>query len=225
MVGSPKSKEKTKDGTSLLTSVSGLPTSALFFNQQKTTNMNSMYLGIGIGVLVILLVIMYNSLISKRNQVENAFGSIDVMLKKRLDLIPNLVAAVKTYMKHESETLTKLTELRAKAISGNLSTDEKIGLNNQLNKAIGGLMVAVENYPDLKASSNFLQLQGSINEVEEQLSAARRSFNASVTDYNNKVEMFPTNLLAGMMGFKRKPVFEIPEAERKNVNVETLFTS
>ena len=178
-----------------------------------------------IGVVLIILVLMYNSLVGKKNQVENAFSSIDAMLKKRYDLIPNLIATVKTYMQHEKDTFTKITELRTKATSGDISNDEKIAINNQLTKAIGGIMVAVENYPDLKASSNFLQLQGSFNEIEEQLSASRRAFNSSVTDYNNAVEMFPTNLLAGMIGYKRKQVFEIPEAERQNVNAAQLFKS
>lgn len=178
-----------------------------------------------IGVVLIIVVLMYNSLVGKKNQVENAFGSIDAMLKKRYDLIPNLIATVKTYMQHEKDTLTKITELRTKAMSGDISNDEKVTINNQLNKAIGGIMVAVENYPDLKASSNFLQLQSSFNEIEEQLSASRRAFNSSVTDYNNAVEMFPTNLLAGMIGYKRKQVFEIPETERQNINAAQLFKS
>lgn len=178
-----------------------------------------------IGVILIIVVLMYNSLVGKKNQMENAFGSIDAMLKKRYDLVPNLIATVKTYMQHEKDTLTKITELRTKAMSGDISNDEKVAINNQLTKAIGGIMVAVENYPDLKASNNFLQLQASFNEIEEQLSASRRAFNSSVTDYNNAVEMFPTNLLAGMIGYKRKQVFEIPEAERQNVNAAQLFKS
>lgn len=178
----------------------------------------------GIAVVVVLaVVIIYNSLISKKNQVENVFGSIDAILKKRYDLIPNLVSTVKTYMQHERGTLTELTELRAKAISGGLTSDEKVDLDNKVMKSLGGIMVAVENYPDLKANQNFLQLQGSLNEVEEQISAARRAYNASVTDYNNAVEMFPTNVFASMMSYQRKKVFEIPEDQRQNVNVKGLF--
>lgn len=186
--------------------------------------MNPMLIGLIAGAAVlIILALMYNSLVGKKNQVDNAFGSIDAMLKKRYDLIPNLIATVKTYMQHEKDTLTKITELRSKAMSGNLSNDDKVALNNQLTKAIGGIMVAVESYPDLKANQNFLQLQGSFNEIEEQLSAARRAYNASVTDYNNGVEMFPTNLLAGIIGYKRRQVFEIPEVERQNVSAADLF--
>lgn len=174
-------------------------------------------------VPLLALVLMYNSLIGKRNQAENAFASIDAILKKRYDLIPNLVAAVKQYMKHEAGTLTALTELRAKATSGRLSSDEKVDLNNRLGQALGNIMVAVENYPDLKASENFQQLQRSLNEVEEQLSAARRSFNASVTDLNNAVEMFPTSLVARLSGIGRQRLFEVTAAERTAPDVSSLF--
>ena len=168
---------------------------------------------------------MYNSLVDKKNQVENAFGGMDVQLKKRYDMIPNLISSVKTYMKHESDTLTEITELRTKALAGGLSNDDKVNLDNKITSKLGGIMVAVENYPDLKASDNFIQLQRSLNEVEEQISASRRSYNAAVTDYNNGVEMLPTNLIAGVMNFKRKNVFEIPDVERENVDVENLFNN
>lgn len=176
-----------------------------------------------LGVLVVIPVFLYNSLVGKKNQVQNVFASIDALLKKRYDLIPNLIATVKTYMQHEKGTLTEITEMRAKAVSGALSDDQKVNLDNKITKALGGIMVAVENYPDLKANQNFLQLQGTLNEIEEQISAARRAYNASVTDYNNAVEMFPTNMVASMMNYKRKQVFEIAEKERKNVNVKDLF--
>jgi len=181
---------------------------------------------IPIGLVVVVLVVvfaMYNSLVGKKNSVENAFASIDTILKKRYDLIPNLVAAVKQYMEHERGLLENVTELRAKALSGGISSDEAITLNNEINKAMGGIMVAVENYPDLKANQNFMDLQRSLNEVEEQLSAARRAFNAAVTDFNNAVEMFPSNIMAGMMNYKRRQLFVIPEAERENPDVKSLF--
>jgi LemA protein len=181
---------------------------------------------IALGIVVVLLFLfflLYNSLINKKNQVENAFAGIDTLLKKRYDLIPNLVATVKQYMQHEAGVLTEVTELRSKALSGGLSSDEAVDLNNKIGRALGGIMVAVENYPDLKASENFQQLQRSLNEVEEQISAARRAFNAAVTDFNNAVEMFPTNLLASMMNYRRRQLFEIPEKERQNVNVGNLF--
>jgi len=180
-------------------------------------------LAVVVVVPILFLIIMYNSLIGKKNQVNNSFASIDVLLKKRYDLIPNLVASVKNYMKHEKNTLTEITELRAQAVSGNMSPDQQVDLNNKISRALSGIMVAVENYPDLKANQNFLQLQGSMNEVEEQISAARRAYNAAVTDYNNAVEMFPTNIIASMMGYKLKTLFEIVEAERENINVNNLF--
>ncbi|MCX5705506.1 MAG: LemA family protein [Candidatus Omnitrophica bacterium] len=182
---------------------------------------------IGLGVLAVVLVLVYlafyNTMISKKNQVTNVFATIDALLKKRFDLIPNLISSCQTYMNYEKGTLTQITELRTKAISGNLSDDQKVDLENQMTKLLGGIKIAFENYPDLKASQNFLQLQAALNEVEEQISAARRAYNASVTDYNNAVEMFPTNMIASSMGLAQKKVFEVPEEERKNVNVGELF--
>lgn len=177
------------------------------------------------GVLLLWLAISYNSLVSRRNSASKAFASIDAMAKKRYDLIPNLVAAVQQYMKHEKETLTQITEMRARATSGNISDEEKIDLDQKITRAVSGIMVAVENYPDLKASSNFIQLQGSLNEVEEQLSAARRFYNAAVTDLNNAIQMFPTNMVASMFGFRTRELFEISDRERQNVDVKSLFTS
>lgn len=177
-------------------------------------------------VLVIIAFVffaIYNSMVGKKNQVEYAFASIDTLLKKRYDLIPNLVATVKQYAKHESETLINITQLRAKALSSGASADEKVQLNNQISRALSGIQIAVEAYPDLKANDNFIQLQKSLNEIEEQISAARRAFNSSVTDYNNAIEMVPTNVVAKMMNYQRRALFEIPETERQNVNVGNLF--
>lgn len=174
-------------------------------------------------VVIIFPLMIYNALIRRKNQVENTFASLDALLKKRYDLIPNLIATVKNYMEFEKDTLTKITELRTKAISSNLTTEEKVELNNEITHAIGKVQVAVENYPDLKSSQNFLQLQASLNEVEEQISAGRRAYNAIVTQYNNAVEMFPSNIMAKLMGFKRRGVFVINEQERQNVDVKNLF--
>ena len=177
-----------------------------------------------IGALLLLIIIgLYNSLVRKKNDVENAFASIDVMLKKRYDLIPNLIETVKGYMQHEKSLLTELTALRTKALSGEISSDDRVMLENKIAKGMSGLMVAVENYPDLKASQNFLQLQGTWNEVEEQISASRRAFNAMVTTFNNSVETFPSNIMAGIMSYKRRTLFEIPDTERQNVNAKELF--
>lgn len=185
-----------------------------------------MWAAIIIGVVVILVVVfIYNSLIAKKNQVTNVFGTIDALLKKRYDLLPKLISTVKAYMEHEKSLLTEITEMRAKAVSGRLSDDEQVDLDNKLSKMLGGIMVAVENYPDLKANQNFLQLQRAMNEIEEQISAARRAYNAAVTAYNNAVEMFPTNVAASMMRYKLKKVFEISEEQREDVDAEKLFKS
>ena len=179
---------------------------------------------IGAVVVAVVLMLIYNSLVGKKNQVENAMAGMDVQLKKRYDLIPNLVAAVREYMKHEAGVLTEVTKLRSQLMAQNINTDARTGLENQLTQALRNVMVSVERYPELKASTNFLQLQTSLNEIEEQLSAARRFFNSAVTDFNNAVEMFPTSLLAGMMNYRKRGLFEIPENERKNVNVKELFS-
>lgn len=176
-------------------------------------------------VLAIIIIALYNLLIARKNNVENAFGTIDAMLKKRYDLIPNLVETVKQYMTHERETLNEITKLRSEALRDDLSDNEKVEVENKMSHLMGNLMVAVEQYPDLKASQNFDQLQRSWNEVEEQLAAARRTYNSTVTQYNNTVEMFPTNVMARMMNYERKAVLTIPEAERENVSARELFNS
>ncbi|MGZ8214835.1 MAG: LemA family protein, partial [Methylosarcina sp.] len=161
--------------------------------------------------------------IAKKNAIGNAYGTIDAMLKKRYDLLPNLLETVKQYMNYERDTLTQVIELRGKAVSPNIPSDQKIQLENQINTAMRGIMVQVENYPELKANQNFLQLQGAWNEIEEQISAARRTYNAAVNSYNNACEQFPTNVMAGLMNFQLKTYIEIPEEERKNISAKDLF--
>jgi len=178
-----------------------------------------------IGVLGLILVFMYNTLISRKNQVENIFGSVDAVLKKRFDLIPNLVSSVQQYMGHEKELLEKITKWRSQAMKSGISDETKIELDQKMSGALGSIMVAVENYPDLKANQNIMHLQRTLTEVEAQISAARRAYNQAVTDYNNAIEMFPTNIMANMMRFSRKAVFETAEHERQNVNVKELFKS
>ena len=180
--------------------------------------------GIAIGVLLLMFIGLYNGLVRKRNQVENAFASIDTMLKKRHDLIPNLVSTVKQYMTHERETLEKITELRAKAVAGNTSSDQRVALENEISGALQGIMVAVENYPDLKSNTNFQDLQASLNVTEDEIAASRRFFNSAVTTYNNAIETFPGSMVAGMFSFTRKAVFVIPEVERANPNVKDLWS-
>jgi Uncharacterized conserved protein len=182
-----------------------------------------LFVGILLVAVVIFVIAVYNGLIGRRNRVDQAYASIDVMLKKRHDLIPNLVASVEQYMTHERELLTELTELRTRAITGDLPPAQRVENEQALGNALGRLIVSAENYPELKANQNFLQLQASLNEVEEQLSAARRAYNAAVTDYNNAIQMIPGSLFAGPMGFTPRPLFEASAAERANVNVRELF--
>jgi len=175
-------------------------------------------------VLFILIpVIIFNTLIARKNLVLSVFSTIDVLLKKRYDLVPNLVAAVKGYMQHERTLLAEITEARAKALSPTLSDDQMVQLDSILTKALARLMVVVENYPNLKAVDSFMHLQRTLTELEEQISAARRAYNAAVTDYNNAVEMFPTNIFASMMSYKRRPFFVIHEKERQNVDLADRF--
>ena len=177
-----------------------------------------------VGVVLLVLVLMYNALVGKKNQVENIFGSVDAVLKKRYDLIPNLVSSVQQYMAHEKSLLNNITELRSRAMKPGLSDHEKITLDKEITSTLGSIMVAVENYPDLKANENIMHLQRTLHEVEAQISAARRAYNQAVTDYNNAIEMIPTNFMASMMNYRRKEVFAIPETERQNVNVNDLFS-
>jgi LemA protein len=176
-----------------------------------------------VGILVVALILIYNNLVGKKNQVANAFSSIDVLLKKRFDLIPNLTEMVKRYMKHEADVLTQVTDMRTKATSGQMTDAEAVALDKTVTSALGHIMVAVENYPDLKASENFLNLQASLNEVEEQISAARRAYNASVKDYNNALEMFPSNLVAGLMRYQPNVFFEIDAQQAQPVDVGRIF--
>lgn len=168
-------------------------------------------------VVVVLLVVwgvsIYNNLVRLRNNRENAFANIDVQLKQRHDLIPQLVATVKGYAAHEKEVLMRVTEARSAAM-GATSINDKIQAENALSSALAGLKVSLEAYPDLKANQNFLQLQGEISDVENKLAATRRFFNSATRELNNAVQTFPSNILAGMFGFGKEPMFEIPQAER-----------
>jgi len=168
-------------------------------------------------------IFFYNSLIGKKNQVTNAFSAIDVMLKKRFDLIPNLVEVVKQYTTYEQGTLTKIVELRSKAGVPNISNAEKADLDAQLSSNVRGLMVNVENYPHLKANTNFINLQTTWTESEEQIAAARRAYNAAVTDYNNSIMMFPGSLFAGILNFHPIAVLETAAEERKNISAKERF--
>jgi LemA protein len=164
-------------------------------------------------ILVFFVIGLYNRLVKLRNNRENAFADIDVQLKQRLDLIPQLVESVKGYMKHESTVLTDITNARASALKAT-NVNEKIAADNQLSGALRGLNVAVEAYPNLKASQNFMQLQEEISDIENKLAAARRFFNSATKELNNAVQVFPSNILAGMFGFQREPMFDLGADQR-----------
>ena len=181
------------------------------------------YFTIGVISLIFLTIIsLYNNLVRKKNETENAFGSVDAMLKKRYDLIPNLVETVKKYMVHEAGLLQEITNIRS-GLTNDIPDDKKVEIHNDLTSKLNNVILQVENYPDLKASRNFLNLQGALNDVEEQISAARRFYNDAVTKYNNAVQVFPSNIIASVSGFHRKEVLVIDEIERKNVDIKKLF--
>jgi LemA protein len=161
-------------------------------------------------VIGLFLVSAYNRLVRLRNNRENAFADIDVQLRQRHDLIPQLVEAVKGYMKHEKDLLTDVTEARARAMGAG-TVNEKIAAESQLTSALGGIKVAVEAYPDLKANQNFLNLQEEISDVENKLAAVRRFFNSATKELNVVVESFPSNIVAGMFSFKKEPMFDLGE--------------
>lgn len=173
--------------------------------------MRPSYLIIGAIILVVIYIVsVYNRLVSLRNRRENAFADIDVQLKQRHDLIPQLVNAVKGYMKHEEGVLTKVTEARSRAM-GATTIDGKIAAEAELTQALRGLSIQVEAYPDLKASQNFMQLQEEISDVENKLASVRRFFNSATKELNVAIEKFPNNIFAGMFGFTRQQMFDLGE--------------
>lgn len=172
--------------------------------------------------IVIIVVIgfyavsLYNGLVKLRNQVKNAWSQIDVQLKRRHDLIPNLIETVKGYMKHEKETLENITEARSRAMGAD-SVADKAKAETELNGAMSKFFVVVENYPDLKANQNFLSLQEELTSTENKISFSRQNYNDQVLFYNNKIQMFPSNIVAGMFGFKEEVFFEIEEPKEREV--------
>src|SRR5918999_3512886 len=173
---------------------------------------------VGFVAIVILGIAGYNGLIRRRNRVEQAFSTIDVQLTQRYDLIPKLVETVKQYMGHERSLLEEITRLRTRAMESRTPA-AKMQADNELTQALGRLNVTVENYPQLRASENFVQLQRSLNEVEEQVAAARRAYNGAVLDYNNAVQTFPSSLMAGSMGFGTRQMFVAEEKKRGDVDM------
>ena len=169
-----------------------------------------------VAVAVLFVISMYNSLIQLRNRVKNAWSQIDVQLKRRHDLIPNLIETVKGYMTHEREIMENITKYRSQAMDAK-SVGDKAQAEGLLSGALGQLRVQVENYPDLKANQNFLALQEELTSTENKISFARQSYNDQVLFYNNKIQMFPSNIIAGMFKFNEEEFFEVEDEKEKAV--------
>jgi LemA protein len=168
---------------------------------------------VAVVIIALILISMYNNLVKLRNNRENAFANIDVQLKQRYDLVPQLVNTVKGYASHERELLEKVTAARSACMNAT-SINDRVQADNALGAALSGLRVAVEAYPDLKANQNFLQLQNELSDIENKLASVRRFFNSATKELNNAVQSFPSNIIAGMFGFKKEPMFEIPASDR-----------
>ncbi len=170
-------------------------------------------------VIIVWFIAVYNGLIRLKNRVDEGWSDIDVQLKRRYDLIPNLVETIKGYASHEKELFENVTKARTSAMNAG-SIEDKAQANNMLSQTLKSLFAVSENYPDLKASANFLKLQDELSDTENKIQAARRFYNGLVRDFNTKVQVFPTNMIASSLGFKSRDFFEIEEAEKENVEVK-----
>lgn len=170
-------------------------------------------------LIALFIISTYNGLVVKRNRVRNAWAQIDVQLKKRFDLIPNLVETVKGYAKHEAGTLEAVVKARNQYISAG-KPEEMMKANTDMTGALSRLFALAESYPDLKANTNFIELQGELGQVEEKIAYARQFYNDTVLMYNNAIQVVPSNIVASLFGFKEEPYFKADEAERQNVKVE-----
>lgn len=180
-------------------------------------------LAIVVVIAVVMCVSYYNGFIIRRNAVNQAYSTIDVVLLQRSDLVPNLVATVERYMKHEAETFTRITALRARAMDKSANLEDRVAADSEINRLIGNIMLQVENYPELKADKHFQDLFSSLEMLEGQIAASRRTFNAAVTGYNNSIQMFPGNLFAGIFGFKARELLQATSEQRENPSVKKLF--
>ncbi|MGC6423273.1 MAG: LemA family protein [Flavobacteriaceae bacterium] len=181
-----------------------------------------LYLTIFISLVLVLIIRAYNSLIKLRNDVKKTFASVDVQLKRKIDLIPNLVKMVKGYIKHEKELLTSLTEARTSIMKASAQQDLSAMAKgeNSLKETLKSILAVSENYPDLKANQNFLELQEALEETEDQIAAARRIYNESVNVYNTKTEVFPTVIIASLFRFSKKDFFELSERGKENLSID-----
>lgn len=183
-------------------------------------------LAIFVGILTIPPYIMYTSVIKARNKTQEAFSSIDVQLKKRYDLIPNVLKTANKFMEHEKGLFEEITKLRGQAmgVSSDLSqTGKKFELDKQINAKLGQIMVAMENYPQLKSDQTMIQAMQALQDTEEHIAAARRFYNSAVLELNNKTDIFPTSIIASMCGIRRLEFFETNEAEKKSINISDYF--
>ena len=171
-----------------------------------------------IALLVVYVLVTYNGFVRMKNRVDELFSTMDVYLKKRWDLIPNIVEKVKGYAKYEKSTLSEIIKLRNSAYD-NMSSDEKIKTNQQLSKGTTKIMALAEQYPDLKANKNFKDLSTQLTKIEDEIVNSRKYYNGTVREFNDKVQMFPSNIVANIFGYKAKTMFEANEEERKNVKV------
>ena len=176
-------------------------------------NMTGIIVIVAVVIIALILISMYNNLVKLRNNRENAFANIDVQLKQRYDLVPQLVSTVKGYATHERELLEKVTAARSACLNAT-SINDRVQADNALGAALSGLRVAVEAYPELKANQNFLQLQNELSDIENKLASVRRFFNSATKELNTAVQSFPSNIIAGMFGFKKEPMFEISANDR-----------
>lgn len=179
-----------------------------------------LYIILAITILILIYgFATYNNFVKLSNQVKEAFSTMDVYLKKRWDLIPNIVEVVKEYAKHEKDTLKEIIELRNNAYN-NMSNSERVDANTKLSNGLNKLMAIAENYPDLKSNENYRDLSNQLSKVEEDIANSRKYYNGAVRVYNNKIQMFPSNLIASMTGYKEQKMFEISNNEKENVKVE-----
>jgi len=174
---------------------------------------------ITLGVVILGIIVIYNSLIRLRNIADTSWAQIDVQLKRRADLIPNLINTVKGYMKHEKQTLTELTKARTDIMKGK-DVNKRLAASDQLSSALKTLFAVSENYPDLKANQNFMMLQEELSGTESKIAYARQAYNDSVLDLHNKLQTFPSNVIANLFGFKAKEYFKITESDKKNIKVD-----
>lgn len=180
----------------------------------------ALYIILGIvAVLALFLITLYNRLARQKVLINEAESDIETFLKQRFDMIPNLVEIVKGYAKHERETFEEVTKLRAQVMNAG-TLEERIPIEDQLGRALGRLIAVAENYPELKANENFIQLQNNLKELEDNIQKSRRFYNGTVRDFNAQIVVFPNNLVAGIFGFTAMPFFEASEQEKENVTIK-----